>query len=376
MEEFLFVKAFGKAVKKKKKQLTLFLSGTRRADPAEGCPFPRGERPRPPCSQPGSSAKPARGSPPSVRPVGPSRRTPQLFGQPVGGCRGDPPERDRVPAGGPVLPGECAAPPKRSSLKPPTDSPSLLQVPPPPRSPAERRPRPPNADTPSPPCPVPAVGAVNFPVGPAVPEPPPPPPHHACIPKVAERFGGSLPHPPSLCPPRKRFAGRAGVRVRERRGAPGGPVWQRSTRALLTFGARALGSNGPLRCPPISPPTHTHTLRGWIWLHLGPEHLSPKASLYLGLRHQGIRDNSWSGLFIPVGNTSLYGLQDAVGGSGTKRASNVKAPSEEEIILPGPSAWTLEGMAPRSDLKAPSLWVETLLCVVHLARKAARGHLG
>lgn len=35
-------------------------------------------------------------------------------------------------------------------------------------------------------------------------------------------------------------------------------------------------------------------------------------------------DNSWSGLFIPVGNTSLYGLQDAVGGSGTKRASNVK----------------------------------------------------
>ncbi|XP_052630107.1 uncharacterized protein LOC128135329 [Harpia harpyja] len=85
-------------------------------------------------------------------------------------------------------------------------------------------------------------------------------------------------------------------------------------------------------------------------------------------------DNSWSGLFIPVGNTSLYGLQDAVGGSGTKRASNVKAPSEEEIILLGPRAWTLEGMAQRSDLKAPSLWVETLLCIARLARKAARGH--
>lgn len=39
---------------------------------------------------------------------------------------------------------------------------------------------------------------------------------------------------------------------------------------------------------------------------------------------QGIWDNSWSGLFIPVGNTCPYGLQDAVGGSGTKRASNVK----------------------------------------------------
>lgn len=39
---------------------------------------------------------------------------------------------------------------------------------------------------------------------------------------------------------------------------------------------------------------------------------------------QGIWDNSWGGLFVPVGNTSLYGLQAAVGGSGTKRASNVK----------------------------------------------------
>lgn len=35
-------------------------------------------------------------------------------------------------------------------------------------------------------------------------------------------------------------------------------------------------------------------------------------------------DNSWSGLFVPVGATSLYGLQDAVGSLGTKRASNVK----------------------------------------------------
>ncbi|OPJ66789.1 hypothetical protein AV530_016773 [Patagioenas fasciata monilis] len=51
---------------------------------------------------------------------------------------------------------------------------------------------------------------------------------------------------------------------------------------------------------------------------------------------RGIWDNSWSGLFIPVGNTCLYGLQDAVGGSETKRASNVKAPFEEEMILPVP----------------------------------------
>ncbi|XP_014747336.1 PREDICTED: uncharacterized protein LOC106862680 [Sturnus vulgaris] len=86
-------------------------------------------------------------------------------------------------------------------------------------------------------------------------------------------------------------------------------------------------------------------------------------------------DNSWSGLFIPVGNTSLYGLQDAVGSLGTKRASNVKAPFEEEIVLLEPHAWTLEGMAQWSDMKALSLQMETLLCILYLARKAARGHL-
>lgn len=52
-----------------------------------------------------------------------------------------------------------------------------------------------------------------------------------------------------------------------------------------------------------------------------------------------------------------------------------QAPSEKEIILLGHRAWTLEGMAQWSDLKAPSLWVETLLCIVRLARKAMRGHL-
>ncbi|KAL2310624.1 hypothetical protein Nmel_002289, partial [Mimus melanotis] len=35
-------------------------------------------------------------------------------------------------------------------------------------------------------------------------------------------------------------------------------------------------------------------------------------------RREGDWDNSWSGLFIPVGNTSLYGLQDAVGSLGNK----------------------------------------------------------
>lgn len=48
---------------------------------------------------------------------------------------------------------------------------------------------------------------------------------------------------------------------------------------------------------------------------------------------QGIWDNSWSGLFIPVGNTSLYGLQDAVGGSGTKRASNVKVTGSLPLFM-------------------------------------------
>ncbi|KAM4790246.1 uncharacterized protein ACIQIH_003479 [Cyanocitta cristata] len=90
-------------------------------------------------------------------------------------------------------------------------------------------------------------------------------------------------------------------------------------------------------------------------------------------RREGDWDNSWSGLFIPVGNTSLYGLQDAVGSLGTKRASNVKAPFEEEIVLLRPHAWTLEGMAQWSDMKAPSLRAETLLCIMRLARKSARG---
>ncbi|XP_048182419.1 uncharacterized protein LOC125337125 [Corvus hawaiiensis] len=89
--------------------------------------------------------------------------------------------------------------------------------------------------------------------------------------------------------------------------------------------------------------------------------------------HSGDWDNSWSGLFIPVGNTSLYGLQDAVGSLGTKRASNVKAPFEEEIVLLRPHAWSLEGMAQWSDMKALSLRAETLLCIVRLARKSARG---
>ncbi|XP_016154914.1 PREDICTED: uncharacterized protein LOC107603728 isoform X2 [Ficedula albicollis] len=90
---------------------------------------------------------------------------------------------------------------------------------------------------------------------------------------------------------------------------------------------------------------------------------------------EGDWDNSWSGLFIPVGNTSLYGLQDAVGSLGTKRASNVKAPFEEEIVLLEPHAWTLEGMAQWSDMKALSLQMGTRLCILCLARKAARGHL-
>ncbi|XP_016154910.1 PREDICTED: uncharacterized protein LOC107603728 isoform X1 [Ficedula albicollis] len=92
-------------------------------------------------------------------------------------------------------------------------------------------------------------------------------------------------------------------------------------------------------------------------------------------RREGDWDNSWSGLFIPVGNTSLYGLQDAVGSLGTKRASNVKAPFEEEIVLLEPHAWTLEGMAQWSDMKALSLQMGTRLCILCLARKAARGHL-
>ncbi|RLW07727.1 hypothetical protein DV515_00003755, partial [Chloebia gouldiae] len=86
-------------------------------------------------------------------------------------------------------------------------------------------------------------------------------------------------------------------------------------------------------------------------------------------------DNSWSGLLIPVGNTSLYGLQDAVGSLGTKRASNVKDPFEEEIVLLGLHTWTLKGMAQWSDMRALSSQKETLLCILCLAGEAARGHL-
>ncbi|XP_064502433.1 uncharacterized protein LOC135410070 isoform X2 [Pseudopipra pipra] len=109
-------------------------------------------------------------------------------------------------------------------------------------------------------------------------------------------------------------------------------VWQPLTRELLTFEAKALGSNYLLHYPckpPLSP--HTGTSRGWVWRHLGSVSSGlPSTSGYAtrspssSPEDTGDWDNSWSGLCIPVGDTSLYELQDAVGSSGTKRASNVK----------------------------------------------------
>ncbi|XP_027748384.1 uncharacterized protein LOC114061795 [Empidonax traillii] len=72
-------------------------------------------------------------------------------------------------------------------------------------------------------------------------------------------------------------------------------------------------SSGGSRLPPSCCPSRERfSGRTSVCVRSGEEH------------REGDWDNSWSGLCIPVGNTSLYELQDAVGSSGTKRASNVK----------------------------------------------------